>query len=87
MHPLLLYIVANTAGNIHRDRASAHVSIGLTITGKGSSAYLTAKKISSGTKKTIQQNLIHCSLPLYMKMITKDQSQLANDILLYILYK
>jgi len=29
MHPLLLYIVANTAENIHRDRVSAHVSISL----------------------------------------------------------
>jgi len=37
MHPLLLYIVANAAGNIHRNRVSIHVSIGLTITGKGSS--------------------------------------------------
>jgi len=35
MHPLLLYIVTNTAGNIHRNRvSSAHVSIDLTITGK-----------------------------------------------------
>jgi len=68
MHPLLLYIVANTVGNIHRDRVSAYISIGLTITGKGSSAYLTTKKISSG-KKTILQNLMHCSLPLCMKMI------------------
>jgi len=25
MHPLLLYVVANTAGNIHRNRVSAHV--------------------------------------------------------------
>jgi len=46
-----LYIVAKTTGNIHRNRVSAHVSIGLTITGKGSSAYPTTEKISSGTKK------------------------------------
>jgi len=63
MHPLLLYIVANTAGNIHRNRVSA---IDLTITGKGSSAYPTK---AMEHKETILQNLIHCSLPLYMKII------------------
>jgi len=51
MHPLLLYIVANTAGNIHRNRVSAHILIGLIITDKEPSAYPTTKKISSGTKK------------------------------------
>jgi len=65
MHSLLLYIVANTAGNIHRNRISAHVLIGLTITSKGSHY----KENKQWNKETILQNLIHCSLPLYMKMI------------------